>query len=154
MKRLLELYESTLMASLTLKPGARELLQTLKGLGKRIVVVTEGPQDAQERTLRGLGLEALVDRLATTNAFGVSKVDGMLGRVLTEEGLQADEVVYVGDSLERDVVPGRREGMVVVHYMEGLEGGVALGTEGEVRVYSLAVLQKLFLGEPGERLED
>ncbi|GES63640.1 HAD-like protein [Aspergillus terreus] len=44
---LLALYKSSLAASLVLKPGALDLVQKLKTLGRKIIVVTEGP-----RTLR------------------------------------------------------------------------------------------------------
>ncbi|KAK7447267.1 hypothetical protein Landi51_07142 [Colletotrichum acutatum] len=48
---LLDVYERTLNESLQLKDGAEALLQKLKSAGKKVVVITEGPQDAQERTI-------------------------------------------------------------------------------------------------------
>ena len=49
--------EFTLMNLLELKCGALDLLSMIKDMGKKIVVITEGPQDAQERTVQGLGIE-------------------------------------------------------------------------------------------------
>jgi hypothetical protein len=43
---LLKSYELTLMASLETKCGAIGLLSAIKDLGKKVVIVTEGPQDA------------------------------------------------------------------------------------------------------------
>ncbi|XWX01536.1 hypothetical protein V2A60_009564 [Cordyceps javanica] len=153
--RVVARYGATLERSLQRKPGALELLAALRARGKRIVVVTEGPQDGQEWTLRRLGLmtpppppaaaaaaaaaaesepepepEPLVDVLATSNAFGVSKVDGLFERVLQHLGVPGNEVLFVGDSYERDVLPARRAGMLAVHYAEDGGGGSGGGGGG------------------------
>ncbi|KAG9205119.1 hypothetical protein G6514_009582 [Epicoccum nigrum] len=122
---LVDLYERVLMQSLELKPGVMELFAVLKRYGKGIAIVTEGPQDAQERTVEALGLATRIDYLATTNRFGVAKVDGLFERVVEELGIGAGEVVVVvGDSWERDVLPAAKAGAFCVHYGEGvLKGG-------------------------------
>lgn len=115
MKVLLECYESTLMANLELNSHAVDLLQCLKSRGKKIAIVTEGPQDAQERTIAAVCLVPFVDYLATTNKLGVAKIDGMFPRVLQELGVAAEEVVMVGDSWDRDIMPaGGGHGVRVV----------------------------------------
>ncbi|KAJ7214067.1 HAD-superfamily hydrolase, subfamily IA, variant 1 [Mycena pura] len=115
---LLTIYESTLITSLELKCGAASLLSTLKRLGKMIAVVTEGPQDAQERTIQALGIAAQIDFLATTNRFGVSKTQGLFPKVLQFLGVPAADVAYVGDSEERDMQPAMAEGIFCVHLAE------------------------------------
>ena len=65
------LYEATLMASLELKCGTSDLLSVVRKMGKKIVVITKGPQDAQERTIQGLGIGGHIDILATMNHFRV-----------------------------------------------------------------------------------
>lgn len=118
------LYERVLMQSLELKPGVLELFATLKRCGKGIAIVTEGPQDAQERTIQALGLASKIYYLATTNKLGVAKVDGLYERVVEELGLKVGEVIVVGDSWERDVLPAAKAGAFCVHFDEGvLEGG-------------------------------
>jgi putative hydrolase of the HAD superfamily len=112
------------MQSLELKPGVMGLFAVLKRYGKGIAIVTEGPQDAQERTVEALGLATRIDYLATTNKFGVAKVDGLFERVVEELEIGAGEVVVVGDSWERDVLPAAKAGAFCVHYDEGsLRGG-------------------------------
>ncbi|KAI1159832.1 hypothetical protein F5B18DRAFT_635222 [Nemania serpens] len=74
MKRPLESYEAMLVASLELKCGALGLLSTLKHMGKKIAVITEGPQDAQERTVDALGIKSYIDCLATTSEYPSSTV--------------------------------------------------------------------------------
>ncbi|KAK1963431.1 hypothetical protein LY78DRAFT_198124 [Colletotrichum sublineola] len=60
---LLETYETTLVNSLQLKYGSLSVLKTLKRLGKKIVIITEGPQDAQERTIHHVGIAEQIDTL-------------------------------------------------------------------------------------------
>lgn len=116
---LLDIYRAVLESSLQLKCGALSLFLHLKSLGKNIAVITEGPQDAQEWTLSELGLADKVDFLATTNFFGVSKVQGLFGKVLEHLNIGAERIVYVGDSMERDVVPAAAAGIFTIHYSEG-----------------------------------
>jgi putative hydrolase of the HAD superfamily len=139
MRALLECYESTLAVNLELKPHALSLIQVLKSRGKKIAVITEGPQDAQERTLTALGLTPLIEYLATTNKLGIAKIDGMFPRVLQTLGVSAEEVVMVGDNWERDVVPAMEAGITCVWFDEkGLDG-----RDGVMSVKSLSELQNL-----------
>ncbi|KAJ6203019.1 HAD-like domain-containing protein [Bipolaris maydis] len=103
--QILNVYKNALMQHLTLKP----------------TIVTEGPQDAQQRTVAALGLEPYFDRLITTNAFGVAKVDGLFEKALEVLGVEGREVIMVGDSWDRDVVPAGKAGIRCVWYAEGCE---------------------------------
>lgn len=111
MNLLLERYEATLSASLELKRGALGLLSTVQNMGKNIVVITEGPQDAQERTVEGLGIDRYIDFLATTNHFGVSKTAGLFVKVLQHLGISAGDMAYIGDSVQRDMEPALSAGI-------------------------------------------
>ncbi|KAI1273457.1 Haloacid dehalogenase-like hydrolase [Xylaria sp. FL0933] len=119
LSQLLGLYETALKDSLELKSGALSLLKAIKRLGKQIVIITEGPQDAQEWTIENLGLTAYVDFLATTNHFKVSKTNGLFSKVLETLGITPSEIAYVGDSEQRDIVPATAEGMFCFHFAEG-----------------------------------
>ncbi|TQN66479.1 Glyceraldehyde 3-phosphate phosphatase [Colletotrichum shisoi] len=115
---LLEIYEKTLKDALQLKCGAIGLLATLKRLGKKIVIITEGPQDAQERTIRHLGIAEQVDALVTTNSFKLSKVDGLFPKVLQHLGITPAEMAYIGDNEQRDMEPASAEGIFCIHFAE------------------------------------
>ncbi|KAF3800981.1 hypothetical protein GCG54_00010255 [Colletotrichum gloeosporioides] len=119
--RLLEIYEDALTHSLQLKDGALSLFATLKEKGKKVAVITEGPQDAQERTVKQLRLAGYVDFLATTNFFRVSKTEGLFLRVLEHLGIQPSDMVYIGDNPVRDTVPAREAGIFSIHYNEQAE---------------------------------
>lgn len=156
-------YKTALRASLALKPGAAPLLRALKARRRRVVVVTEGPRDAQLWTLRELGLldetDGCVDEVVTTGDVGRAKVDeGFWGEVLRRVGggaggriVRAEEVAVVGDSWERDVVPAREAGCVVVWYCEGGGDGAAVGEgrDGVLRVDALDRLREAVEAESG-----
>ncbi|XEV04290.1 hypothetical protein FSHL1_009577 [Fusarium sambucinum] len=116
---LLNDYERVLVANLSLKPGAISLLQAIKRSNRNIVVITEGPQDAQERAIRDLGIEQYIDFLATTNFFGVSKISGLFVKVLDHLDVQPHEMVYIGDSQQRDIEPATKEDIYAIHLDEG-----------------------------------
>lgn len=115
---LLEDYERVLVENLTLKPGAIALLEAIKTSGRKIAVITEGPQDAQERAVRDLGIDKYIDFLATTNYFGVAKISGLFGKVLNHLEIQHQDLVYVGDSQPRDIEPANKEGIYAIHLHE------------------------------------
>ncbi|EYB25325.1 hypothetical protein FG05_08307 [Fusarium graminearum] len=97
---------------------ATSLLQAIKRSGRKIAVITEGPQDAQERAVRDLGIEQYVDFLATTNYFGVAKTSGLFGKVLEHLNVQSHAMVFTGDSQERDIEPATKEGIYAIHLAE------------------------------------
>ncbi|KAJ5702393.1 hypothetical protein N7488_009941 [Penicillium malachiteum] len=115
---LLDIYKSSLQSSLTLKPGVVELFQSLKQLRKNIIVITEGRTDAQEWTVRELGIDSYVDILVTTNEIGRSKVDGLFGVVLEKYGILAEDIVYFGDNEVRDVRAALKTGILAILYDE------------------------------------
>lgn len=115
---LLEIYQSSLQSNLTPKAGALDLLQNLKRLGKKVIVITEGPADAQEWTVRELGLRPYIDILVTTNELGKSKVDGLFGLVLEKYGISAHEIVYFGDNEVRDVKAAQEKKILALLYDE------------------------------------
>lgn len=140
LRQLLEVYETTLVAMLALKAGVLGTLSVLRKLGKKIVIITEGPQDAQERTIEALGISDSVDFLATTNHFQVSKVDGLFSKVLEHLGISAGEMAYVGDSEERDIQPAVAAGILSIHLCEESEARLSLT---QPRIGFLTELQQL-----------
>ncbi|KAF2634709.1 HAD-like protein, partial [Massarina eburnea CBS 473.64] len=136
-------YEAVHMETLELKCGVVDLFTTLKSLGKKIVIIGEGPQDMQEWTLEKFGLNQFVDYLATTNELGVGKTDGLFPKVLEAIGAQGSDVVMVGDNYDRDVLPAREAGMFPVHYAEKENFWVGKEADGEATSVKVNTLKKL-----------
>jgi putative hydrolase of the HAD superfamily len=151
MQTLLHTYETTINQNLQLKEDAILLLQTLRDQGKSIAIITEGPQDAQERTVAALGLERYCDRLITTNKLGVAKIDGLFGKALGAIGIGRGDVMMVGDSWERDIVPAMEAGIGCVWLAEKEEEHERfVSVSGEEKsvtvVHSLGALQIIVEG--------
>lgn len=104
------------MESLELIPETYQALLVAKEKGCKIVVVTEGPQDAQERAVEKLGIVDKIDVLVTSNRFGISKTNGLFPKVLEDLGINASDMVYIGDSEERDMVPARAAEILSIHF--------------------------------------
>lgn len=113
------LYKPVLANALEPKPGALTLLPYLRSIGKNVVVVTEGPQDAQEWTLEELGLSEHIDMLITSSKFGKSKSDGLFQSVLGALDIEGKDMVYIGDNYARDIVPAREQGITTIHFSGG-----------------------------------
>jgi putative hydrolase of the HAD superfamily len=140
---LLDEYRDSLRENLALKEGALQLLQTLHRLGKKVIVITEGPADAQEWTVQELGIRPYLDVLVTTNEIGRSKIDGLFGVVLKKYNIAADEIVYFGDNEVRDVQAARTEGILAVLYDE--KGSICLESRNALRVNSWTTIEKILV---------
>jgi putative hydrolase of the HAD superfamily len=137
---LAELYKDALANALETKAGALTLLPYLRSIGKKVVIITEGPQDAQEWTIEELGLSEHLDELATTNKFGKSKTDGLFESVLKFLGIEGKDIVYIGDNYARDIFPAQEQGITTIYFNE-LED-VVLSRQG-TRVNSLLQIEQV-----------
>jgi HAD superfamily hydrolase (TIGR01549 family) len=113
--RLLDVYDTALGEALELKPGARQVLMAAKRAGLSVMVISEGPHDAQEATIERLGIAPSIDLLVTSANEGASKSDGLFEKALERAGCEQHEVLYVGDSIERDIAPTSALGMANVY---------------------------------------
>ncbi|KAJ5628677.1 hypothetical protein N7490_010905 [Penicillium lividum] len=138
---LLNIYISSLRSNLALKPGIMELFRTLRQLEKKIIIVTEGPADAQQWTIEELGLSSCVDILVTTNQVGKSKLEGLFDIVLEKYGIDAGDIVYFGDNPVRDIRAARESGILAILYDE--EADRVLDDLDTLRIGSWRVLRDI-----------
>jgi putative hydrolase of the HAD superfamily len=97
-------YRKEYELSRRLVPGARVLLQTIKGKAK-IAVVTNNLVSEQLGKIRDCQIEEYIDELITSEETGFTKPEPQIFEVaLKRINCYADEVVMIGDSWERDVV--------------------------------------------------
>lgn len=132
------MYKNALAKALKAKAGALTLLPYLRSIGKKVVIVTEGPQDAQEWTIEKLGLSEHLDALVTTNKFGKAKTDGLFESVLDSLGIEGKDMVYIGDNYARDIVPAQAQGITTIYFSEA--GGEVLSRQG-TRINSLLTIE-------------
>ena len=118
---------------------ARPCLERVRALG--LFVGIAGNQTAAlEAWARTAGLPA--DLIASSAGWGVRKPDpAFFERVTAEAGCRPQEVAYVGDRVDNDVLPALEAGLVAVHVRRGPWGLLQAGAErAHLRVDSLAAL--------------
>jgi FMN phosphatase YigB (HAD superfamily) len=85
-----------------------------------------------------------VDFAGSSARWGVEKpAQEFFGRIVVEAGVPADEIAYVGDRVDNDVVPALRTGMVAVHLRRGPWGYLHEPPPEALRAASLAELPEV-----------
>ena len=85
-------------------------------------------------------LRAHVDFVGSSERWGVEKPDpGFFARVVEEAGAVAEEIVYVGDRVDNDVVPALAAGMEAVRVRRGAHAHIE-SPEGVATIRSLVEL--------------
>lgn len=131
-----------------LYPDALPALGALRAAGYVVAVAGNQPARA-EHQLRAAGVA--VDLVATSARWGVAKPSpAFFARVVTDLGMTAHDVLYVGDRLDNDVLPARAAGMRTALVRRGpwgyLHAARPDATLADVRVDSLRELTALLLG--------
>jgi FMN phosphatase YigB (HAD superfamily) len=100
-----------------LYPDAIRCLQETRALGLRVGIV--GNQTAaMEQWARGAILPA--DVISSSAGLGVRKPDpAFFERVVELAGCTRDELAYVGDRVDNDVLPAAAAGLVAIHVRRG-----------------------------------
>lgn len=102
-ERLTEIYGKTFENHIH---SEHNMLLELKKLSKyfKIHIVTEGPRDAQERTINILNIYPVITSLSTSGDFGVKKENGELfSYILKDTQLTPNDVVIIGDNRTKDI---------------------------------------------------
>lgn len=134
----LDIYDEKLAKSLQLKDGALEALTASKRAGLSVMIITEGPQDAQVITIDRLGLAPFVDLLVTSAAEQVSKSDGLFSRAFEKAQCSPSEVIYIGDSIERDIIPTSQMGVLNFYV-----GDAEIKIPGTLKISNLHQIEEL-----------
>lgn len=108
-----------------LYPDVVPVLRQLRAAGYRLGVSGNQPEGAAEQTT-ALGLP--FDLVASSALWGISKPDpAFFERIVTELDLRPDQVVYVGDRIDNDVLPAQALGMHAVFLRRGPWGYLHAG---------------------------
>jgi HAD superfamily hydrolase (TIGR01549 family) len=92
-------------------------LVRLRAAGLLIGISGTQPKEAEEE-ISALGLA--VDFVASSARWGVAKPDpAFFRRIVSESGLAPDQIAYVGDRLDNDVLPAIAAGMLGVFLRRG-----------------------------------
>jgi putative hydrolase of the HAD superfamily len=90
-------------------------LQTLREIGMKIGVITNGGTERQQRKLESLGISSWFDAILISEAEGVRKPDAeIFHRAVGRCGVHAREAIFVGDHPETDVGGALQAGLRAV----------------------------------------
>ena len=93
--------------------------------------------------LREFGFDGLYDHLIESAVVGVRKPDPAIFTMGVEAlGMQPKEVMAVGDSLEKDILPAREAGCQTVHFAPSLPRSLTL-TENPLVIHDLKDLLEI-----------
>jgi putative hydrolase of the HAD superfamily len=108
----------TLRATLP-DPRVQALLQRLSK-SYRLAIITNGTSVAQRGKLERLGLLHSVETVLVSEEVGIKKPDrAIFLRLALEWGLATDELAFVGDHPEKDVLAARAAGMLPIWVAAG-----------------------------------
>lgn len=100
-----ETYWNYMLEHMCLNDGAEELLQYCENRGLEIGICTDLTAHIQHRKLRKLGLSNHVNALVTSEEVGMEKPNAAIYELmLSKLRVLPQEAVFIGDSLEKDVI--------------------------------------------------
>lgn len=126
-----------------LYPDAVGCLRSLKDAGYVVGVVGNQPAYVTERLMDSLGLD--LDLVASSEGWRVEKpAPAFFTRLAEEAGMGAEDIAYVGDRVDNDVLPAKAAGMLAVFVRRGPWGYVHArwpeAAQADLRIDSLAEL--------------
>ncbi len=111
LEKFLVIYENELKNNLLPCTELHETLEQLKKT-KRLYLASEGPQDAQIRTMEWLGINSFFDAVFTSNSTGKRKLNGELfSYILKVTNSRCEETLVVGDSYKSDIIGAKKAGL-------------------------------------------
>ncbi len=111
-----ELYWRSFLPAMHVDPVAMKFLNDCKANNIRTCIVTDLTARVQAKKLMHLGLADHIDYLVSSEEAGVEKPDPRIFKLaLKKLGLNASQVIMVGDSPERDIAGAEGLGIKAFH---------------------------------------
>jgi FMN phosphatase YigB (HAD superfamily) len=100
-----------------------ELMRVAHARGLSVIVVSDTYLDAAQlgaliANAAGEDVRALIDRIFCSSEYGMSKGEGLLGKVVKELGVRRDTILHIGDNHAADLVAGQKAGVQALHLMQ------------------------------------
>lgn len=108
-------YRARRLSEMALYPGALEVLETLRGRGVALALVTNGAAASQRQTIERFGLAPYFACIVVEGEFGCGKPDErVFHHALASVACAPGHAWFVGDNLEADIAVPHRLGMHTV----------------------------------------
>lgn len=100
-----------------------ELMRAARARGLSVIIVSDTYLDAVQlgaliARAAGDDVRALIDRIFCSSEYGVSKGEGLLGKVVKELGVRRDTILHIGDNYASDLLAGQKAGVRALHLMQ------------------------------------
>jgi putative hydrolase of the HAD superfamily len=111
------IYQDTLLDSMIPSEGVEEWMRSLSDQKMRIGIGSDATAMQQVLKLERLGLLSYVDFMVTSEEAGVEKPDPKFFERCSEKcGCQPDEVLFIGDNLQKDFAGAQKAGFHALWY--------------------------------------
>lgn len=115
-----QIYSEVKLKNVNAYEGVRETLEELKKKGLLLAVVTDAFKDNALARLKKTKLFKYFDFVISADMVGNKKPEpDSLIFALKELGVYANETIFVGDSLQRDITPGNELGFTTIYAAYG-----------------------------------
>ena len=105
---------------LTLDEAVAATLNNLRGSNIKLGIITDGRPEGQRAKIKALGIESYIDDIIVTDELGgkqFRKPNDISFRILQNRWrLAPEQIIYVGDNLNKDHLAPQQLGMNFVHY--------------------------------------
>lgn len=143
-KELVERYRAT-ECTLHMYEDASELIAVLKDRGYYMGIITDGCSRVQHNKIDGLNICSDFDEIIVTDDYGTSKPDTLpyelIIRAFENNGINAENCVYIGDNPRKDFVGARKLGIHTIRIVrkvgDNMNVTVFSEEDAENRVYNL-----------------
>jgi len=93
-------------------PYVLEVLESLKNMNLRLGIVTDAPKEKAMKRLKAMDIIHFFDFIITFDETGVKKPNKLPFLLAIDKlKLRSEEILFVGDSLRRDIEPAEKLGM-------------------------------------------
>lgn len=125
-------------------PDAIATLRTLKAAGYTIGIAGNQPEET-EAVLKTAGI--VTDHIASSARWGVEKPSSaFFAKIVETSGYPPDEIAYVGDRLDNDVLPAKQAGLFSIFLIRGPWGYIHArspeASEADLTIHALDELPR------------
>jgi len=114
------IYENVKVENVSLYDGVRETIESVKEMDCSFIIVTDADTENAFRRMKRVGLADLVDDVIAYDMSGIKKPDlGAFKFALNRADAKAEESLFIGDSLRRDIAPAKEIGMTTAYAAYG-----------------------------------
>lgn len=134
-KRLATEYIEKEATATRIPPTVRQLVESI-AIRHQTGILTNGDGRMQRRKIEEHGLDEIVDTIIVSNEVRVRKPNQEIFEE-AKERLPADVFVYIGDTVEEDIIPAREAGFKTVYVGEEPYPDASVATSGTEELAAL-----------------